>query len=72
MARQSLSRLYLRNCEMLILREVVGKCIWLGSVLVGKCICVKSWYELDFPFALSVVTLNWKILSGLYLINHKV
>ena len=31
-----------------------------------------SWYELDLTFNLSVVTLTYKILSGLYFGNCKV
>ena len=31
-----------------------------------------SWCDLDLTFDLAVVTLTYKILSGLYLGNHKV
>ena len=31
-----------------------------------------SWCDLDLTFELAVVTLTYKILSGLYLGNHKV
>ena len=31
-----------------------------------------SWSDLDFTFDLAIVTLSLKILSGLYLGNHKV
>ena len=30
-----------------------------------------SWFDLDVTFELAVVTLNLKILSGLYFGNHK-
>ena len=40
--------------------------------LVGSCRCVTSWYDLDLAFDLAVVTLNFKILSWLYLRNYKV
>ena len=34
------------------------------------CRCATSWYDLDLTFDLAVVTLNFKILFGLYLINR--
>ena len=34
--------------------------------------CATSWCNLDWTFDLAVVTLSLKILSGLYLENHKV
>ena len=36
------------------------------------CRCATSWSNLDLTFDLAVVTLSLKILSGLYLGNHKV
>ena len=34
--------------------------------------CAKSWRDADLTFGLAVGTLTLKILSGLYLRNHKV
>ena len=36
------------------------------------CRCATSWSDLDLTFDLAVVTLTYKILSGLYLGNCKV
>ena len=36
------------------------------------CRCATSWCDLDLTFDLAVVTLTYKILSGLYLGNRKV
>ena len=33
--------------------------------------CAKSWYDLDLTFDLTVVTLTFNILTGLYLGNRK-
>ena len=35
--------------------------------LVQGCRCAMSWYDLDLPFDFAVVTLTYKVLSGLYL-----
>ena len=40
--------------------------------LVRGCRFATSWYEHDLTFDHAVVTLSLKILSGLYLRNHKV
>ena len=40
--------------------------------LVRGCRCATSWCDLDLIFDLEVVTLTYKILSGLYLGNCKV
>ena len=45
---------------------------YLAGTLVGGCRCATSWSDLDLTFDLAVVTLSLKILSGLYLGNHKV
>ena len=37
-----------------------------------ECRCAMSWCDLDLTFDVAVVTLIYKILSGLYLGNHKV
>ena len=42
------------------------------GTLVRGCRCATSWCDLDLTFDLGVVTLTYKILSGLYLGNHKV
>ena len=42
------------------------------GTLVRGCRCATSWRDLDLIFDLAVVTLTYKILSGLYLDNHKV
>ena len=44
----------------------------LGRDMVGGCRCATSWSDLDVTFDLAIVTLSLKILSGLYLGNHKV
>ena len=36
------------------------------GTLVGGCRCATSCYDLDLTFDLAVVTLNLKILFGLY------
>ena len=38
----------------------------------GGCRCATSWCDLDLTFVLAVVTLTYKILSGLYLESRKV
>ena len=42
------------------------------GTLVGGCRCATSWSDLDLNFNLAVVTLTYKILSGLYLRNSNV
>ena len=47
--------------------------LYLGPVVaVRGCRCAMSWSDLDLTFDLAVVTLTYKILSGLYLRNRKV
>ena len=41
------------------------------GTLVRGCRCATSWCDLDLTFDLAVVTLTYKILSGLYLGNRK-
>ena len=41
------------------------------GTLVGGCRCATSWCDLDLTFDFAVVTLTFKILSGLYLGNCK-
>ena len=50
------------RCRKLILGRDIG---------LGRR-CATSWSDLDLTFDLAVVTLSLKILSGLYLRNHKV
>ena len=40
--------------------------------LVKGCRCALSWCGLDLTFDLVAVNFSFKILSGLYLGNHKV
>ena len=42
------------------------------GILVRGCRCAASWSDLDLTFDLVVVTLTYKMLSGLYLGNCKV
>ena len=42
------------------------------GTLVRGCRCATSWCDFDLTFDLIVVTLTYKILSGLYLSNHMV
>ena len=49
----------------------VGSWYLLGTLVRG-CRCATSWCDLDSMFDLAVVTLTYKILSGLYIRNHKV
>ena len=42
------------------------------ETLVRGCRCAASWCDLDLIFDLAIVTLTYKILSGLYLGNRKV
>ena len=42
------------------------------GILVRGCRCATSWSDLDLTFDLAVVTLTYKMLSGLYLGNCKV
>ena len=44
----------------------------LGRDIGGGCICATSWCDLDLTFDIAVVTLTFKILSGLYFGNCKV
>ena len=39
------------------------------GTLVRGCRCATSWCDLDLTFYLAIVTLTYKILSGLYLGN---
>ena len=58
-------------CPGCISETVRCRKLILGT-LVRECRCATSWCDLDLTFDLSVVTLTYKILSGLYLGNHKV
>ena len=42
------------------------------GTLVRGCRCATSWSDLDLTFDLAIVTLTYKILSGLYLRNRGV
>ena len=42
------------------------------EILVRQCRCATLWRDLDVTFDLAVVTLTYKILSGVYLGNRKV
>ena len=44
----------------------------LAGTLVRGFRCATSWCDLDLTFDLAIVFLTYKILSGLYLGNHKV
>ena len=43
-----------------------------GILVFCCCTCAKSWCDLDLTFDLAIVTLTYKILSGLYLGHCKV
>ena len=63
-----LSELYLRNCsETLRCRKLL-----LSRDLVGSCRCATSWCDLDLTFDITIVTLTYNILYGLYLSKCKV
>ena len=49
-----------------------GSLAALVGILVRGCRCATSWSDLDLTFDLAVVTLAYKMLSGLYLGNCKV
>ena len=53
-------------------RHVIIHCRYLVGTLVRGCRCAMSWSDLDLTFDLAIVTLTYKILSGLYLGNSKV
>ena len=59
-----------------VVRAVSQKPQGVGRYLVGTllrgCRCATSWSDLDLTFDLAVVTLIYKILSGLYLGNCRV
>ena len=59
-------------CPGCISETVRCRSSYLAGTLVAGCRCATSWSELDLTFDLAVVTLSLKILSGLYLSNHKV
>ena len=42
------------------------------GTLVRRCRCATSWSDQELPFDLAIVTLTYKILSGLYLGNCEV
>ena len=42
------------------------------GILVRGCRCATSWSDIDLTFDLAVVTLTYKMLSGLYIGNRKV
>ena len=44
----------------------------MAGTLVRYSRCTMSWCDLDLTFDIAVVTLTYKILSGLYLGNRKV
>ena len=56
----------LKGCQGIVLPMVSG---WAGGLYLR---CATSWSDLDLTFDLAVVTLTFKILSGLYLGNRKV
>ena len=63
--------------EKMFVRAVSPKPYGVGSsylvgTLVRGCRCATSWCDLDLTFDLAVVTLTYKISSGLYLGNRKV
>ena len=49
----------------------LSDCI-LDTVRCRGCRCATSWSDIDLTFDLAVVTLTYKILSGVYLGNRKV
>ena len=59
-------------CPGCISETVRCKKFILGRDNGWGCRCATSWSDLDLTFDLAVVTLSLKILSGLYLGNHKV
>ena len=59
-------------CPGCISETVRCRKLILGRILVRGCRCATSWCDLDLTFDLAVVTLIYKILSGLYLGNCKV
>ena len=42
------------------------------GTLDGWCRCTTSWHDVDLTFNIAVVTLIYKMLSGVYLGNFKV
>ena len=53
------------------LETIICSKLKLGREISWGCRCITSWCDLDLTFDLAVVTLTFKILSGLYLRNHK-
>ena len=39
------------------------------GILFERCRCAVSWYNLDLTFDLAIVTLSYKILFRVYLVN---
>ena len=57
--------------------DFISETVWCRKLILGRDIgygvkCAASWCDLHLTFDLAVVTLSYKILSGLYLGNHKV
>ena len=60
-------------CPACISETIRFRKLTLGrDILVRGCRCATSWCDLDLTFDLAIVTLIYKILSGLYLGNCKV
>ena len=59
-------------CPACISETVSCRKLILGRDIGWGCRCATSWCDLDLTFDLAVVTLTYKILSGLYLGNRKV
>ena len=59
-------------CPGCISETVRCRKLILGRDIGWGCRCATSWSDLDLTFDLAVVTLTFKILSGLYLRNRKV
>ena len=61
-----------KGCPSCISETVKCKRLILSRNICWGCRCAMSWYYLDLTLDLAVVTLNFKILSRLYLGYHKV
>ena len=59
-------------CNVMVCPGYISETIRCRKLILGRDIgCAISWCDLGLIFDLAVVTLTYKILSGLYLRNRK-
>ena len=67
-----MGRQWEKLCPGCISETVRCRKLILGRDIGSGCRCATSWYDLDLIFDLVIVTMSFKILSGLFLGFHQV